>query len=307
MLTRADQFGSLANARPPLVITPCTSRKRHPPQLLANELPTGRQAEFSGAWLSLLAKAKPDLAAADLYAGAAFGRAKKAASLLGADLAVISAGLGLVMGETFVPSYDLTLSRGHLRTRISGAFDPLAWWHAVSTGPYASNLVDALRDRPLVLICLSRAYAPLVTAALQTVPTERLRIFGLGLEPSLPADLSACVLPYDARLGVSVSRGTLADFAQRALLHYVSAIHSVSTSLEYDKRAVNAAFDQVKRPSATEKRQPADDASIRNIITDLVPTFGKRRSAMLRYLRDVKGVACEQSRFGRLFKDVVSA
>jgi hypothetical protein len=291
----------------PLVITPCTSRKRNPPRLLARDLPPGGQAQLSGAWLSLLEQAQPDRPAMDLYVGSAFVRAKKAASLVGADLAVISAGLGLVMGNTVIPSYNLTLSRGGVSTQVSGDFDSALWWDAISRGPYATDFVHALRHRPLVLVCLSRAYAPLVVTALRTVPRERLRIFGLGLEGVLPADLAECVLPYDTRLGVTVLRGTLADFAQRALFHYVSEIRSKPDSLEDDRSAVIAAFDNVVKPAPLPKRMSIDDASLREVIAELLPTVGHRRSAMLRYLRDAKGTACEQGRFARLFMEVVNS
>jgi hypothetical protein len=137
------------------------------------------------------------------------------------------------------------------------------------------------------------------------VPTDRLRIFGTSLERVLPAKLAACILPYDQRLEVATSAGTRSDFAQRALLHYVTDIWKAHpTRLDDDLIAVRAAFATTPYPRAIPKRAAAEDDAIRSIIIRLLPSIGRRRSPMLRHLRDVEGVACEQSRFARLFAEV---
>jgi hypothetical protein len=152
---------------------------------------------------------------------------------------------------------------------------------------------------------LSRAYAPLIVSILKSARLGTLRIFGAGLEAVLPPTLKACVLPYDDRLA-ALTPGTRADFAQRALLHYVTSIYGESNmSLDEDKTAVRAALAKLPKPPRGPKRPSVDDASLRAVIKRLLPTIGRRRSVMLRHLRTVEGIACEQSRFNRLFSAVV--
>jgi hypothetical protein len=283
----------------------CTSRKRRPPQVSGSKLPRGAQSLVSAAWLRALRKAAPERSASDLYAGRAFATARRAAEFLGADLIVASAGLGIVRGDTVIPSYDLTLARGGIRSRVTGAFDLAAWWIVVSHGPYATELASQLRGRPLILVCLSRAYAPLIVSTLKSACPNTLRIFGAGLEAVLPLTLKTCLLPYDDRLA-ALTPGTRADFAQRALLHYVTSIYGESTmSLDQDKTAVRAALAKLPKPPRGPKRPSVDDATVRAVIKRLLPTIGRRRSVMLRHLRTVEGIACEQSRFNRLFSEVV--
>ena len=287
------------------MITLCTSRKRVTPKVLASTLPRGTQAVVSAAWIRAIKEAAPEERAERLYAGRAFREATRAAQVLNGELAVASAGLGFIKVDSCIPSYDLTISRGGIRHKIVGPFDAKRWWRVVSSGPYAIDLERALKARPLVLACLSRAYVPFIVDALEKLPRERLRIFGAGLRSVLPPVLAECLLPYDDRLE-SVSPGTRADFAQRALLHYATTIYGGSKmTLEHDKAAVRTALEKVKAKPRGPKRPSVDDAAIRNVIKRLLPTIGKRRSVMLRHLRIEEGIACEQGRFNRLFSEVV--
>jgi hypothetical protein len=302
----AQLLGRSQRSRP-LVITPCTSRKRQPPQVSVSAMLPGTQQELCRAWLRAIRKVNPESCAEDLYSGRAFGLAKQAARILGADFAIASAGLGMVMSSTKVPSYNLTISRGGLTDKLTSSFDPVKWWRTISKGPYAIDFDAVLRNRPLVLVCLSRAYAPLFQEALESVPTDRLRIFGAGLGYVLPTSLRPCVLPYDLRLDAGTP-GTRGDFAQRALLHYVRVIHGVHTmSIDDERAAVLAELAKAPKPKPLPKRPRADDDAIRAVIARLLPSIGPRRSAMLRHLRDVEGLACEQGRFYSLFADVVKS
>jgi hypothetical protein len=259
-------------------------------------------------WLSRLAASKPVLRASDLYVGRAFSLVKEGAAVLGADLAVISAGLGLVVGDEEIPSYDLTFSRGGIRRSVRGDFDQAAWWRAISGGRYASKFSEVTAGRPVVLVCLSASYACCVVECLRGLATEdRLRIFGAGLSNVLPTALSPFLLPYDARLDSVFKRGTQTDFAQRAMLHYVLRIvPKARQSLADEREAVLESLEGAPHPSRPPKRQQLDDDGIRELIRRLIPIVGEKHSKMLRYVRDKEQVACEQSRFARLFTEVVS-
>jgi hypothetical protein len=123
----------------------------------------------------------------------------------------------------------------------------------------------------------------------------------------MSSHLAPCVLPYDSRLA-KASRGTRRDFAQRALLHYVSCIYKVdSPNLENDREAVQRAFQGIALPQPRPMRDKVEDEAIRRRIATLLPTVGARKIKMLQHLRFNDNVACEQSRFARLFDEVLNA
>lgn len=288
-----------------LVVTWCSAVKRRAPSLQGSALPRAAQPQIAEAWLDMLRHAKPTDRADEVYGGRSFGLAKGVARQFDADLAIVSAGLGYVKGETRVPSYDFTLARGNsLGSHVLGGIDVHKWWKAMLGGPFSSSPTDDFASRQLVLVCLSRAYAPFVAPELSSVPTERLRIFGTSLNGALPESLKACVLPYDDRLASLGFTGTRSDFAQRALAHYATHVHS-GGSLADDRARVLATMKGGHYPMPTKIHASVDDDAIRAWIRKLLPIVGARRSPMLQHLRHVEGIACEQRRFARLFAETV--
>ena len=298
----------LLTVRPerPLVLTPCSARKQHGVGPSVEALPRGPQAAVVAAWLVALESAARAVPARDLYKGRAFALAKDAADLVGADLGVISAGLGYVRADTAVPTYDLTISASgsaSVGRRVQGSFAPRTWWAAVSTGPHASSLPDDLRGRPLVLACLSRPYASLVADDLLAAG-DGLRVFGLSIDRALPDDLRRFVMPYDARLESLGQPGMRMDFAARALLDFARYVLPHAETLEEQRALVRERMEGAAAPPARPPRRRADDEGVREIIRRLVPEVGSASGAVLRHLRHVEGVSCEQARFARLFRDI---
>src|SRR5690606_1208638 len=95
--------------------------------------------------------------------------------------------------------------------------------------------------------------------------------------------------------------GTQGDFAQRAVRHFASAIGG--GHIEDDRRAVSAALEGYKTREVPVRKRMSDHEIARIIEKDW-DIVGGRSSAMLRRLRDDLVVACEQSRFQRLFSRV---
>lgn len=227
---------------------------------------------------------------------------------MGADIGVISAGLGYVKGQTEIPSYDMTLrarASGSIRDRVSGNFEPSDWWKSLQRNRYSTPLAADARGRTLVLVCLSREYARMARTELQDLANARanVRIFGLNIASALPEALSKYVLPYDERLSAVGIKGTRVDFPQRALLHYVSHVHPTSQGLATDIKQVEAALAGVKgAPSRVRERQ-SDDA-IKRRIRALMHEFGGQRTKILQHLRRAENVPCEQGRFSVLYAEV---
>jgi hypothetical protein len=284
--------------RRPIVVTWCVARKTVPASARFMEN-SGSTSDRVDAWLGTLRDAPPTVPARDLYAGRAFCLAREAADRYGADLSVVSAGLGWVTATTVVPAYDVTVGAGGLQGHD---FDLAAWWRSVVAGPFSTTPGRDLANRPLVLACVASAYASFFSDALCSVPRERLRIFGSGLAQRLGGGLSYAVMPYDDRLDVLVP-GTRADFAQRALRHYLFEI-GPSTDTEGDKRRIEAALAGLAKNPIRPGRSLGDE-EIRARIRQTVAETGLGRTAMLRHFRDVLGIACEQSRFARLYREAL--
>ena len=227
-----------------------------------------------------------------------------------AKLYILSAGLGLVAAAQRVPGYGLTVSGGRaesLVAKVSGEFDAAAWFSAVLTSPYSKQWADAVGRSGRILLALTRPYAEMVGTSLAELDPPilaRLRIFGASLSVALPATLRPALAPYDARLDTIVP-GTRADFSQRALIHfvnYVAAKHE-ARDRDGDFAAVESALESAVAPERVRRPRRTDEEILQLISARLPSQSGIAR--ILRALRDEEGVACEQSRFSRLYRTAV--
>ena len=308
-LAVSNRLGETEGRKVPLVVTTCSAGKRCRGQLIADDLPVADQSTIARAWVERLRSEAHLTPARDLYRGRSFGLARGVAAELGANLAVFSAGLGYVREDTRIPAYDLTVrpkGPGSVVARIAGSFDADAWWQAVKVGPFSADLLADLENRDLILVCLSRAYAAMVEADLLRVVREApnaLRIFGLSIERSLPAELRPFVMPYDARLEAIGAPGTRVDFPQRSLADYVRHILPTAGTLEAQRLAVLNRLVGAEPPARANRRR-VDDTTLKAHVVRLLPTIGSRGSAVLSHLRSVEGISCEQRRFAEVFRAV---
>lgn len=320
MIIRQDsgktaQDGRAGSHRPPLIVTLCSASKRQRGPA-ASSLAAGPQASVAAQWMRRLSAKNADRVEATLlYKGSAFGLAGKAAKALGAELGVISAGLGYVKSNTVIPGYDLTVrkaeSPGSVRRQVEGNFDPQLWWEAVSAGPFSSDFLDDVSGRPLILICLSRDYAEMVAADLERLAavSPQLRIFGMSIAQHLPMSLRESTMPYDGRLDEIYRSGTRVDFAQRALLHYVEVVHPhAGASLELARQHVERLMSSVPARETIVKQERKGDDDLKELMRDqLLLNPRLSASGMLRWFRNEKGLSCEQGRCSKLFHEVASS
>ena len=120
-----------------IVLTNCTNRKRALPGelLMARSLPQGKIAPTSQLWVSRLQSAASTYSAEELYCGRSLTETLTAARQIGAEVAFVSAGLGVVRQRQLIPAYSLTTSMGYpdsVASRINESFDPAVWWQALS-------------------------------------------------------------------------------------------------------------------------------------------------------------------------------
>ena len=305
-------------AKPPILITVCSKGKKVPAskRLHARELSTATLADVASEWKTWLKDHEHTLPAKELYCGRGFSEALTTQSAVGADLWIISAGLGLIHSEEIVPAYDLTLISGvnDVRTLVTdGTFSPSDWWSEIGrrSRPKRSikNLV-ANNPRRQVIISTSGSYLPmLLTDLTELAPTELNRCRLIGPPASLiDGDvLSTIYMPYDNRLDGPNSPipGTKADFSQRAARHFIENIwlEASTGDIVSHREAVEKYLTPLGTPTVPKRQQLSDEIILKKI-SQLWDRADGKSQKMLRVLRDEELVACEQSRFSGLFNQI---
>jgi hypothetical protein len=263
-------------------------------------------------WRRTLAAQQPSISAGDLYVGRSINDAKAAATVLGAQLFVISAGLGLVSADQSVPGYDLSAGGNSaglpalLETRNAAVTD---WWRELTQG---RGLGQLMQDSPtaVVLLALPADYLRLISAdiaSLSAAAAARLRIF---TSPHgrrvLSQQQDLAFIPYDERLeSLPGFAGTRADFPQRALRHFVSRVRGHLLTGEAACVAVEQALSVCVAPTVPTRRRLSDD-EVCALIRKGWEKCGGSGARLLRYLRDEELVACEQGRFAMLRRQVAT-
>jgi hypothetical protein len=179
-------------------------------------------------------------------------------------------------------------------------FERDLWWEFVARGPFATTWAKVFARNGVVLMAISQGYAKLISGDLEALPSAQrrwLRLFGMGIEKSLPAALLAQVMPYDVRLD-SVSPGTKSNFAARAV-HHFSRAGAPMRETEEDRAFVDRLLAEYRAPVAVHRPRLDDEQLIMRIGRHLRTTSGIQR--ILRRLRDEDLIACEQRRFTRLY------
>jgi hypothetical protein len=297
-----------ADAPVEAVVTICAQQKRHKPRPEATPaaLQSATLIDLAAQWTRVVKDLSPASLAADLYGGRAFGLARKAAKDADSRFYVISAGLGLVDGQTFAPAYGLTVSPNaseSIQAKAVGTFATAHWFEEMMAGPLSTDWTHIFeRGSGEVLIALTRPYAEMVGLSLAKLPQQhrnRLRLFGANLSSALPASLHSALAPYDDRLD-TIFPGTRSDFAQRAMVHYVEHVALPGADRAAAYKCVLEALADVEMPARLVRRGANDGDLLALIKTRLSPTASASR--LLRQLRDDDGIACEQGRFARLFR-----
>lgn len=224
-----------------------------------------------------------------------------------------STGLGLVESDHKCPPYDLTVSQDpnsiipYLEKWGLRASD---WWEAVNgTRERASALANLVSqpDIDLTLIALTSSYVQLIAADLEKIEDahiDKVRIFTSrpGIE-MLPRRLRSMAMPYDERLEGSTLPGTRNDFPQRAMRHFVEVLELSSAPAEVARKAVSEAMNDLSPAKMTVRRR-ASDSEIAYMLECVWADYKGSSTRLLRYLRDVAQVSCEQSRFRKIWRDI---
>lgn len=296
-----------------MVITTCTNRKRKPiPRALhISDLDAAPLDAIATLWSQRLSAATERFPASAIYGGRAFQEAAQAAQDIDARLLVVSAGLGLIDASSAVPPYACTALVGagdSVADRVMDQFSLRAWWETLRrASPFAAPLASfAVNDHGPILAALSDAYLAMIADEIAELPPPvlaRVRIFTRTQPSRVAPALRSLVMPYDDRLDGPDSsvRGTRSDFASRALRHFVSLKRTGSAA--EDAHAVETALTDWRMAPKFE-RDRHDDAALLAMIRRHWEAVDGSSSRLLRFFRDDLGIACEQSRFAGLARQV---
>jgi len=301
----------------PMIIIPCTERKRQVPgpKFLARNLLPGSIVSVAEQWTKVVNSSEHNFTADQIYCGRAFQDAYKAANACEADLIVVSAGLGIVDMCLKIPAYGLTVAQGHpdsISSRVTPiSWTPAMWWASLkktNSGAFDFSRYFKENDPSLILVHLTKQYARMIyeeLACLSSDKVSKIRLFGLGLEKFVPENLRECIMPYDHRMNGPDSSigGTITDFGARSIRHFVGLVTDKDLeigSLFYHKELVEGALANWKQPIRP-NRQKLTDEQVIHFISKHWDAVSGGSSKMLLLLRG-SGNACEQGRFKGLFR-----
>lgn len=323
------QASSMSKVRPRLVLaTTCADRKAavvHERVRLREVRPceAGRRAQ---AWARVLQDAPGGRETADrLYLGDHWKsslRVLEAAHEAGfaAELWVVSAGYGLYPATCPVASYAATFVLHHADSVVPPGIEGEAaheymyrWWDALAEhlplpGRPARTFTQLARQDPRAtfLVVSGGAYIHAITldllGALQHLRTpDQLAVVSGGAFSGAAGPLDEHMLPVDARFQAVVGGGLSALNARVAGLLMRECGDPARFGLAWAKRYLEEARQELPELPRYE-RTPMTDDEVQDWVRSRLHAYDRpSASRMLRDLRD-GGQACEQKRFGELFK-----
>lgn len=286
------------------VVVTCADRKSLPvtQRLRYSSLPPGTSVERARDWHERLALASDKRPLSSLYQGEQWKASLRLCNVarqagFEPSLVVASAGLGLQPVNTPAPAYAATFALGKPDSVGHSVEDAAAWW--AQLGHCSSSLdLAALTNR--VLLVLSRSYAlPLADdlAALGATNPDAVMVGGASEIPGIAR------VPSDARLRRALG-GTLSSLNQRMATRFLQVCDEPTDwCSEAHWRRWNSWSTRSQQSEGFNRRRGSDDA-IKTWISATLDHQQISASRALRELRD-QGYACEQSRFGQLYREVV--
>lgn len=304
-----------------LVVT-CTDRKTVPlsgsPR--ASELPPGSLEIRIEAWTNALSSAThAAMSAEELYAGDHWSvvRSIRSVAPLGLDLRVwiASAGYGLLPCNALIRPYSATFARGAHDAVIpkTNAYSSSDWWRRLAEwNPVGEGSPRTISDlasgatNGFVLIAVSSSYADAMSddlsEAVHNNLSDGLAIVSVGHR--FAEELRSIRIPAAGRLKNALG-GAMQSLNARVARDAVSRANEWYPSRAKLAALMMSALEEAP-PMTRHDRKRLDDEEIRGYIREgLREDPRMTHTRLLRFLRD-KGLACEQSRFAALFREVRS-
>jgi len=276
-------------------------------------------------WLQRLAKTPSELRhpARKVYSGPLWAGALEledlASGLCGVskcELWVCSAGYGLVHADEPIAAYAATFVRGH-DDSVPG--DHGQWWSALASrqrqDPKAPRDVTGLarmHPRAVIIVTASvgyiRAMRDDLLSALDELKGDGALLISSAtsyaqIESREMAGLQPHLLPVESKIRLLAPERP----SSRGLVNFHAVRHLLNTGIWQDRCAAHAEILRVQSELGADQmpqRMPMSDDAVRAFIqSELRKDPSSTKTRLLRVLRD-SNWACEQSRFGGLYREV---
>lgn len=316
-----------------IVASTCADRKAAiaTERVSLRDVPHGPARQRAISWAARLKRAGGGRESADfLYQGDHWNATKATlhnASEAGfrAELWIVSAGYGLYPAHSPVGSYAATFTPGHEDSvappdidRVSRLHYLARWWDAIAdrlpvdgvrTRTF-SRIASRYRDAGILVISggsyLDAITEDLLEAAERLDDPDQLVIVSCGAAARTSHSLQNHLLPVDARFQQVVG-GTRSALNARVAKWLLGQIPYGGN---FGFAALRARIEKTAEgleDAPRYDRQPMTDAEVKRWIRKAGREVERpSASALLRLFRD-SGFACEQKRFGRLFRDAAGA
>ncbi len=288
-LQRKGRLGSLA------LVVGCTNSKSLPvpPGLRVTDLEGG--SERPAHWWRHVAEAEVRVPLRALYGGAQWAASldlETRAERLGheVDLWVMSAGLGLTAAHTTAPAYAASFSPGPDAVAMTAA-ERQTWWLALRDRTHSFQDLAERYDQ--LVVVLAPTYLEVVRGDL-----SRLRTQALAVVSSCRLDLVYSSNGLRRALRASAMTLNAAAAGQLLTLAGEQPIGSDDVRAQWEQWAT-----ENTRHEAIARRVAADHEVTAYIESSLAEAHASRTMLLTRFRAD--GRACEQSRFKRLYEDVL--
>ena len=307
---------SMATSTAIILISNCAATKRSnlgvPVQLRDK---SGSLLQRFGWWRRAIDCQQSMAPARECYAGGSWSQIVAAESVLKGqcELWIVSAGLGLLPADLKIPNYSATFGSNDPDSVASDRAGRGDWWDLLVKWGREKRGIGSISDlaranpKATILMAVSSTYLEvvkndLISAQKALASRDNLMVISAGTRP-VP-ELGTSHLPINARFEHLVG-GARTSLNSRMLRHIVEK-HGYSSLT-----ATNIAADMeltaktLAEPKSFDRSRLTDKEVSKFIRDHIKRVSSPSASALLRLLRD-SGLACEQKRFGRIFKTVHS-
>lgn len=293
-----------------LIISNCTNRKSSQLEKIsphASMYQIEDADQFIAQWFDQLKKNTIKNHAISVYKGRSVSEIIQAKGLIKSEVIFISAGLGVVREDDLIPNYDLTISDGRHSLKplfAKWSIDEAAWWEKLVQHSSHQDYMNEVSG--YLFIAVPQNYLKMILPSLMSLSPKTLSKLRLFLHPaslrSVPEKLKPYYMPYSYKIENSDMAGTKVDYCQRCLHHFIQHIHTADQDFLTATELVKQFIQALPLPPPKVKRLQVNDDEIKQLILEGWDNCQGHSSKLLRYLRDDKKTACEQSRFQKLWR-----
>jgi hypothetical protein len=298
------------------IVAGCTARKTMPvsPELALRNIDAAETVSRARRWISRLKTAsEPKIPAANLYAGDAWQIIKPFGETY--NLWAASAGYGLVNQRTPLCSYSATFTPNHpdsvlgFPRQIQPHQYASKWWTELGKwrkhNQSVSTVADLAKDDPCtpIIVILSPDYLralhdDLCSARASLVDPLRLVIISAGARKN--GELAENFIPCDARLQTFL-RGGRASLNARIARKVLSETAPDKLHATHLKEKFARLLE--KSPGVViHNRTPMSDNAVFNFIAKYLRNRPRTSHSHILSVLRAEGLACERTRFKRLFQ-----